>query len=83
MNEPKDKMKFLMRLLRRMPYGLSNTNINNSVDCCMSLHEIKNIKFASDEPEGEERIFKIYTYLIGNLKGLFQTLVRIGFDSSC
>ena len=51
-NESKDKMDFLTLLLRRIPYGLSSMSVNNSGDCCVSLNEMNNIKFASDEPEG-------------------------------
>ena len=68
-------MELLIPSLRR------SMNFNNSDDCHMSLDETKNVNFASDEPEGEEIIFKIEMHLIGDLKGLFQILCRSGFYS--
>ena len=42
---------------------------------------MKDTNFAYDEPEGEDRMFKIEMCLTRYLKGLFQTLGSSRFDS--
>ena len=78
-NEDKDKMEHLEVLLRKTSHGPRLMGINKEGDCCMSIDSFNNIELSTMNDSTKHHI---KLFLIGDLKGLFQIIGRIGFDSS-
>ena len=78
-NESKDKIEPIDVLLKKIYIGLSGINVNSEGGYCMSLDSMCNVNFDATF-NTSKCIFKFC--IIGDLKGLFQTSRRSGFDSS-
>ena len=77
-NEEKDKIDFIIELLKKLYIGLTEMNIKRG-DCYMSITDQRNITFTSDY-DMNSTLIKFYT--IGYLKALFRVLGRDGYDYS-
>ena len=82
-NEEKDKLECLMPLMSKIFFGLDSLNMNADGDACMSIDDFNNKSFLSNRlVNANHKSCLMKFYITGDLKGMFQLLVRNGFDSS-
>ena len=79
-NEEKDKIEFIEQLMSKISSSLGELNINPRGDFYMSISNLDSITFSSEKLNSDYILMKFF--LIGDLKSLFQTLGRAGYDSS-
>ena len=85
-NQEKDKIEFLVELLKKISHGFDAMNVSDEGNTCLSADDLNNAAFTSDNSNENEiegnRTHPMNFFLIGDTKGVFQMLGRNGCDSS-